>query len=125
MAITALSYEEQSEWERDHEILKAYADGQESMNPCEDAISRQAVLNEIPILWNSNGDKDYCMETLRDFVIELSSVSVAEKVGRWIESRVPQSILSECSECGYTCGAVSMNYCPNCGARMREVGEHE
>lgn len=31
MAITALSQEQQSEWERDHEILKAYADGQESM----------------------------------------------------------------------------------------------
>lgn len=31
MAIKALSQEQQSEWERDHEILKAYADGQESM----------------------------------------------------------------------------------------------
>lgn len=34
MAITALSQEQQSEWERDHEVLKAYADGQESMKPC-------------------------------------------------------------------------------------------
>lgn len=45
MAITALSQEQQSEWERDHEILKAYADGQESMKPCKDAISRQAVID--------------------------------------------------------------------------------
>lgn len=33
-AIKALSQEQQSEWERDHEVLKAYADGQESMKPC-------------------------------------------------------------------------------------------
>ena len=55
-AITALSQEQQSEWERDHEILKAYADGQESMKPCKDAISRHAVLDamcdaSIPIVY--------------------------------------------------------------------------
>lgn len=44
-AIKALSQEQQSEWERDHEILKAYADGQESMKPCKDAISRQQCIH--------------------------------------------------------------------------------
>lgn len=42
---------------------------------CEDAVSREAILKEIPRLWNSSGDKDYCMETLRDFVVELLPVT--------------------------------------------------
>ena len=40
------------------------------------------------------------------------------KMGRWINSRVPESMLCECSVCGFTCGAYSFNYCPSCGANM-------
>ena len=47
MAIKALEQEQQSEWERDHEVLKAHADGQESVKPCKDAISRQAVIDAV------------------------------------------------------------------------------
>lgn len=40
--------------------------------------------------------------------------------GRWVDnSKVPDSILSECSQCGYSCGAYTFNFCPNCGADMR------
>ncbi len=46
---------------------------------CKDTISREAVLKEIPVLWNSNGDKDYCMESLRDFVAELPPADVIER----------------------------------------------
>jgi hypothetical protein len=58
--------------------------------PCEDAVSREAVLKEIPRLWNSDGDKDYCMETLKDFVTELPSVASAQ---RWIsvKERLPET----------------------------------
>lgn len=49
--------------------------------PCGDSISRQSVIKEILRLWNSGGDKDYCMETLRDFVSELPPVtSIYEKL---------------------------------------------
>lgn len=49
--------------------------------PCEDSISRQSVIKEILRLWNSGGDKDYCMETLRDFVSEHPPVtSIYEKL---------------------------------------------
>ena len=41
--------------------------------------------------------------------------------GEWIESDVPESILSKCSVCGFNCGAYTFNYCPNCGADMREA----
>ena len=58
--------------------------------PCEDAIYRQAVLKEIPALWNSNGDKDYCMESLRDFVSELSPVTPTRKEWIPVSERLPE-----------------------------------
>lgn len=57
---------------------------------CEDAVSRQAVLKEIPALWNSNGDKDYCMETLRDFVVEMPSVTPTRKEWIPVSERLPE-----------------------------------
>ena len=38
--------------------------------------------------------------------------------GRWVDNGIPDSMLSGCSVCGFTCGAYSFNYCPNCGAKM-------
>lgn len=45
--------------------------------------------------------------------------------GRWIKpTRVPDSMLDECSLCGFDCGAYTFNYCPNCGALMdKEANE--
>ena len=45
--------------------------------------------------------------------------------GKWITSHVPESMLWECNQCGYDCGAHSFNYCPMCGADMREGEEDE
>ena len=42
-----------AEWLFDRELKQL-----KKQKSCEDAISRQAVLKEIPKLWNSNGDKD-------------------------------------------------------------------
>lgn len=79
---------------------------------CEDAVSREAILKEIPRLWNSSGDKDYCMETLRDFVVELLPVTPKgvtvtdfadkcrecgkQKNGKWIpvSERLPEESLN-------------------------------
>ena len=38
--------------------------------------------------------------------------------GRWVDNGIPDSILSGCSVCGFTCGSSSFFYCPKCGARM-------
>jgi DNA-directed RNA polymerase subunit RPC12/RpoP len=88
--------------------------------PCEDAIRRQAVLNEIPVLWNSNGDKDYCMESLRDFVTELPPVT--QKSGHWIVHEKPHGIrYLECPYCNIWYlneHLIRNSYCPNCGAKM-------
>lgn len=45
--------------------------------------------------------------------------------GKWITSHVPESMLWECNQCGYDCGAHSFNYCPMCGADMREGEEDD
>ena len=57
-------------------------------------------------------------DTLKRMLEELTSVTPQQKVGRWITSHIPESVLCECSECGFTCGAYSFNYCPECGTRM-------
>lgn len=49
----------------------------------------------------------------------LEEMPSAERKGEWVKSHVPESVLAECSVCGYDCGAYSMNFCPNCGADMR------
>lgn len=66
------------EFEKDfNEITELAIKGLEK-DPCEDAVSRKAILKEIPALWNSSGDKDYCMGTLIDFVTDLSPVTPAQ-----------------------------------------------
>ena len=40
------------------------------------------------------------------------------KRGKWGKSDIPDSILSKCSVCGFSCGAYTFRYCPDCGARM-------
>ena len=89
-AIKALKQEQQSEWERDHEILKAYADGQESMKPCKDAISREwlktAIHNFYYGLTHTPTEED-----IQAYIDAAPSVST-EKTGRWIpvSERLPK-----------------------------------
>lgn len=45
-------------------------------------------------------------------------VFVKRKTGKWIVSHVPGSMLWECNQCGFDCGAHSFNFCPMCGAKM-------
>jgi hypothetical protein len=85
------------------------------------------VLKEIPALWNSNGDKDYCMETLRDFVTELPPVTPTRKVGKWIDGWTQDASyefepIIRCSCCGYETTAYAENEydcCPKCGTYMK------
>ena len=87
--------------------------------PCGDAISRQAAIDAI---WDGVNMDIYTRE-VKECLEKLPSVSVAEKVGRWIETEVMQSGYKEtwitCNNCGYdTALFIPKRYCPNCGARM-------
>ena len=96
--------------------------------PCEDAISRQAVrhiLNhevQVPIkVWKK----------LYILVDDLPSVNPQEKTGHWItwkeaENEIASETRFECSVCHDAaqtlCNGLDLlsPYCPNCGARMVE-----
>lgn len=104
--------------------------------PCEDAISRQELLEDLY-------KRDYTKFTHRDFVALVQyqdTVQQEPKTGRWIGHRehcenlgvMPSGLgaYEWCSNCD--CGIDvrewhrnHYNYCPNCGARMVEQERSE
>lgn len=105
---------------------------------CEDAISRQVVLDKIKevcfskeqkwvdfrVSQGSNGERDFII----NFIESLPSAQPKEKTGKWIKYGAPR-----CEEQHYQCtnckwyvnfgqwGDVytkQFKYCPNCKARM-------
>jgi len=105
--------------------------------PCEDAISRQAVLEGLANIAKAKAKSDAQKSLIGRtmfFVEQLPSVST-KKTGRWIHwyeviesadgkstDHIPHC---KCSECNYeydTYSAQFIKYCPNCGAKM-EVEE--
>ena len=91
--------------------------------PCEDCISRQAVLD----IWHT------CYSNIREeneeiqykkIAFKLPSVTPKQKVGKWIRSWCEWQQYLECSKCGYETGLrCDTNYCPNCGAKMEVEDE--
>ena len=84
-------------------------------------ISREAALTALQ-------DSDLFNTTERQLraIRELPAADVAEVVhGQWVDNGIPDSILSGCSVCGFTCGSSSFFYCPICGAKMDESDEPE
>lgn len=80
-------------------------------------IEREALLLRI----DCHGTNKFGMldEDIRAFVKAQPAADVAPVVhGEWIDNGIPESILCGCSVCGFTCGASSFFYCPNCGAKM-------
>jgi hypothetical protein len=112
--------------------------------PCEDAISRQAVIDAMFSLcgdgtlkeneWRDNPHIDSIIDAIND----LPSVRVAEKVGRWewVQYDFDPKIGNwHCSECRNILvhavkkddvgGIPIAKYCLNCGAKMVEPQESE
>ena len=66
------------------------------------------------------------MELIMAEIDECPTADVAPVVhGRWGDNGIPNSMLSGCSVCGFTCGAYSFQYCPNCGAKMDGGADHD
>lgn len=101
--------------------------------PCDDAISRQAVLNAMYELcdtgetlkenpWRDNPHIDGVVEAIE----ELPSVTPQQRTGHWIDIMVGDMPAQACDQCNtfyplaYTGGG--HKYCPNCGCKM-EVEE--
>lgn len=108
------------------------------IEPCDDAISRKAVLDGIEELkkspWataNRSHGYEYLITEALDVVKDLcvkQLPSVTQKSGKWIPVYQGDEIINHrCSECefGNTFGKsmYRMNFCPNCGAKMENDAE--
>ena len=96
--------------------------------PCEDAISREAVDKYIAkllsdYLYDEERDR---LEKLSAYLWELPSVTPSRRKGRWIIYNYPGHECVYCSSCKeeyyeddlYMGGSDFPRYCPNCGAEM-------
>ena len=98
------------------EIIKAL-----EQEPCEDAISRQVVLDLINADWKYDG--------LEEPVGSLPPVTLKLKTGYWIEHPHEagpcwEYSRYECSEC-HEWAEDDSDFCPYCGAKMVEPQEGE
>lgn len=100
--------------------------------PCEDCISRQAVLDAMNTYdkfgYTETGcfvrepEGDYVPYIHYDDVIKCiknaQPVTPKEKTGHWIERKLPMMIHDwKCDQCRMVTNERTY-YCPNCGARM-------
>lgn len=110
-----------------HDYIKSIskptgADFGKEQEPCEDAISRQEVKEQMIKYGFHAPDM-----TVTEFVEDLPSVT-AERTGHWV-------LLDECANSGYYCSncqkklvkegwsktVKKIKYCPNCGAKMSKI----
>lgn len=81
-----------------------------------EAAEAQSAFEEL------GGESGIIAEAFEDLANELEDFPAADvapvRHGRWIDNGIQGSMLSGCSVCGFTCGAYTFKYCPNCGARM-------
>ena len=122
MAINSLKIDERYELEY------------KQIEPCEDAISRQAaeemIKAEMPErgMWEIEGDKEketvceVCVSLIQK-LSDLPPVKPQElKTGHWVNT---DETHSKCDRCGAVFIIISANgeanYCPNCGAKMEGV----
>lgn len=101
---------------KEFEFLEWLLKNHYKKEPCDDAISRQAVLDG---LGKYHDGADLHIDGLTyayDLVCKLPSVST-EKTGRWEKLSVCYGC-SECSLCTNIHGIRDFKYCPNCGAKM-------
>jgi hypothetical protein len=95
--------------------------GIEEQEPCEDAISRQAVLDILKDKWNMFSDANDAMQESIDTIETISPVTPQPKTGRWIDDCGGV----KCSCCGYSIDDCfyAKTYCTNCGAKMESEVE--
>ena len=106
-----------------------------SAEPCEDAISRQAVINEV----DNYIEKAQSTSVIDDFISfeelvvkALPPVTPKQKMGQWIVTKKEKITYAECSNCGAlysikkdTYDFSSAKFCPNCGVKMVESEEEK
>ena len=130
----AEEYRQLAEWLRDYKQLK-------KQEPCEDAISRQAVLDlcdkktRYDILYEYYEGKK-CIRGWNEGKIinftqlmQLPSVIPQSKTGHWIIMDIEdcELFMAKCSECGEIVDSRMISKSPycHCGAKMVDLQENE
>lgn len=95
--------------------------------PCEDAISRQAMLDGLAGIAKAKARSDAqkaLMGRVMFFTEQLPPVTPKPKMGKWIRQGNDYTDYYECEHCGIAVGLDDIkNYCPNCGAKMEGASE--
>lgn len=113
-----LYYEDDELYEAERTAIKEL-----KQEPCEDAISRQAVLDATVkknsawnAITNANG------ENLEEIINSLPNVTPARKHGEWERGySYPDGQYVKCLVCGEIIKCTyPMHFCPSCGADMRK-----
>ena len=127
MAIEALEQEPCDKYIKEIDHLRKYISKLETkiveQEPCEDCISRQAVLdiNFKRIIFATTKP----VEMIEQKVKALPSITPQLKIGRWIKTDGLYKNVYSCSECERKVVLQNISkykFCPNCGAKM-EVEE--
>ena len=89
--------------------------------PCDDAISRHAVLEMAYDMSEIDGEHftEQCMVVDIEGIKKLPSVTPQQKIGQWIKGRYKDTC-DKC-RCTYPKDIGFKNYCPNCGCKMTEI----
>ena len=91
--------------------------------PCDDAISREAVYEMV---MRADFRDGFTYQMFKDRLDKVPSVQPSRK-GHWIGIDEEPHEDYECDKCGYVCSTFTVNikpsdeykFCPNCGADMR------
>jgi hypothetical protein len=115
--------------EEEAQEFKKYLKNQQ---PCDDAISRKAVLDYIdkmPSELTADGRRIIRRRTLEEYISDtLPPVTPQPKMGRWIRVDKDKLKCSECETIHFIAQypqSANINYCPNCGCLMKGEGEKE
>ena len=101
-----------AEWLKDYKRLK-------EQEPCEDAVSRKALISHIENQSREWGE-DYDAQQILGDIEDMASVKPQEPTGHWI---IMGDRYIKCSECGHITKTESpdiYNFCMVCGANMSE-----
>jgi hypothetical protein len=87
--------------------------------PCEDCISRQAVLDLLHSKFADGFDYDrwWNSMTVLYAINKVPPVQPIRPKGKWIYQEGHFPVMWKCSECGMMWG-LHTDYCPACGAKM-------
>ena len=86
-------------------------------------IDADALIEKCGDWYVEEGTESGFIGTLKNLLATEPTVQPEPQEGHWIEGGIYRDVIEcYCSECGQlmtTAASVRMNYCPNCGAKMK------